>query len=117
MRGKVADFVNGTPGTGITPAYAGKSYDGKIVVDNPPGSPPPMRGKGQSSGGGGRRFGITPAYAGKRVRQRSCIPQPKDHPRLCGEKRHIQPCKISCLGSPPPMRGKVATGKWIDVRN
>ena len=106
MRGKVADFVNGTPGTGITPAYAGKSYDGKIVVDNPPGSPPPMRGKGQSSGGGGRRFGITPAYAGKRVRQRSCIPQPKDHPRLCGEKQNCCISSISALGSPPPMRGK-----------
>ena len=113
MRGKVADFVNGTPGTGITPAYAGKSYDGKIVVDNPPGSPPPMRGKGQSSGGGGRRFGITPAYAGKRVRQRSCIPQPKDHPRLCGEKDSENWANDPQMGSPPPMRGKAYMGNDI----
>ena len=46
-----------------------------------------MRGKGQSSGGSGRRVGITPAYAGK---------SNHDH----GRHRYQ-------AGSPPPMRGKV----------
>ena len=45
-----------------------------------------MRGKGQSSGGSGRRVGITPAYAGKSPHVRDWRTTKKDHPRLCGEK-------------------------------
>ena len=45
-----------------------------------------MRGKGQSSGGGGRRVGITPAYAGKSSAAGGGYGQRRDHPRLCGEK-------------------------------
>ena len=50
---------------------------------------------------------ITPAYAGKslkrRMRQFGC----QDHPRLCGEKRHLHRIRGIPPGSPPPMRGKV----------
>ena len=50
---------------------------------------------------------ITPAYAGKS----EIVPRfengIKDHPRLCGEKEILQGGDEKCMGSPPPMRGKV----------
>ena len=69
----------------ITPAYAGKSYfhehsphknqdhprlcGEKLLIQRVllcfPGSPPPMRGKGNTGDTYTRQFGITPAYAGK----------------------------------------------------
>ena len=55
-----------------------------------------------------RRLGITPAYAGKSIRTRSPAPYTKDHPRLCGEKHVFLDRKRLYMGSPPPMRGKVA---------
>ena len=51
---------------------------------------------------------ITPAYAGKRAVPVILYRRDWDHPRLCGEKFHrLCFCKRH-LGSPPPMRGKVA---------
>ena len=51
--------------------------------------------------------GITPAYAGKRPRVLTTAAAGQDHPRLCGEKS-VQFMRVpACLGSPPPMRGKV----------
>ena len=52
---------------------------------------------------------ITPAYAGKRLETASLIVRNQDHPRLCGEKSHFVKCSRSFTGSPPPMRGKVAS--------
>ena len=91
---------------GITPAYAGKSYQRlrhfPACRDHPrlcgeksrnrhrncaaAGSPPPMRGKASE-----------------------CFPvdkQNKDHPRLCGEKLKHVGKRPARTGSPPPMRGK-----------
>ena len=52
--------------------------------------------------------GITPAYAGKsRVREQR-FHDVLDHPRLCGEKEMKSSPMSSPIGSPPPMRGKVA---------
>ena len=34
-----------------------------------------------------------------------------DHPRLCGEKLPAISLDTYTLGSPPPMRGKVAVGR------
>ena len=52
---------------------------------------------------------ITPAYAGKsRCRCRSSA-SPKDHPRTCGEKGTSCQRMMVCEGSPPHMRGKVAS--------
>ena len=85
MRGKVVDGDEITICTGITPAYAGKSYEidalAKSIQDhprlcgekvkiclfgnNPSGSPPPMRGKGWQVYFKFPCIGITPAYAGK----------------------------------------------------
>ena len=112
----------------ITPAYAGKS---KIFVinevggwDHPRlcgekrkcrkigvlslGSPPPMRGKVQFYHKTTPFIGITPAYAGKSARLLQCQGSSRDHPRLCGEKSFTPLCESLYIGSPPPMRGKVA---------
>ena len=86
MRGKADPELRQTPSGGITPAYAGKSDSGGDMYpqrrDHPrlcgekawdihsapclPGSPPPMRGKGNQNRFDDVCFGITPAYAGKR---------------------------------------------------
>ena len=68
-----------------------------------------MRGKGQSSGGSGRRIGITPAYAGKSAARQPVQTLQRDHPRLCGEKPKDGTAKAANAGSPPPMRGKEAS--------
>ena len=85
MRGKVASEKTLLIGTGITPAYAGKSLcllrQKDDVWDHPRlcgekmlwgrwnlyilGSPPPMRGKGVRLTASGVYGRITPAYAGK----------------------------------------------------
>ena len=90
----------------ITPAYAGKSMElsSNIMVskDHPrlcgekknglsiilwgTGSPPPMRGKGQTSTVFVESEGITPAYAGKSSRIANIRAASEDNPRLCGEK-------------------------------
>ncbi len=106
MRGK--DFPNRFPTLTdrITPAYAGKRFGKCSVVclcqDHPRlcgekpktsasnaillGSPPPMRGKGDTRQDDGAGAGITPAYAGKSPQSLYDAAQERDHPRLCGEK-------------------------------
>ena len=95
MRGKVVEFFSGLISCGITPAYAGKRtsfiFFQNVAQDHPRvcgektlmrfvlfavwGSPPRMRGKGNSRGILQRAIGITPAYAGKRLkRSRSTVP-------------------------------------------
>ena len=86
MRGKGTGAVGDRLLQGITPAYAGKSFqhmssfiacrdhprlcgEKRIVSANPDcvmGSPPPMRGKGTPCKYPVRAHRITPAYAGKR---------------------------------------------------
>ena len=86
MRGKASCLYFRVPLTGITPAYAGKSYreryghhqgrdhpricgeksTRKRRTDSTLGSPPHMRGKVLSFVFRLNRDGITPAYAGKR---------------------------------------------------
>ena len=85
MRGKAFLVCQCDYSTGITPAYAGKSYQSPqciiIHMDHPRlcgekgsskglrgarwGSPLPMRGKAASASSGTISSGITPAYAGK----------------------------------------------------
>ena len=106
MRGKATVVDVPAKSVGITPAYAGKSYQllrmGYAVVDHPrvcgekldnttsatinQGSPPRMRGK--------VRLIL--------YNQCPC----KDHPRVCGEKYGEFYTVVSGLGSPPRMRGK-----------
>ena len=87
MRGKAARFLQFLPPAGITPAYAGKSFNQLEMSENRGdhprlcgekseavklyithlGSPPPMRGKDTILQQITVHSGITPAYAGKSV--------------------------------------------------
>ena len=106
MRGKALSRISCACCSWITPAYAGKShfleYKQNTNKDHPRlcgekgvfqtshdravGSPPPMRGKGNTGNIYAWQFGITPAYAGKRKYWKLGTPIEEDHPRLCGEK-------------------------------
>ena len=75
-----------------------------------------MRGKVQQ---GFRRFKhvrITPAYAGKRSSPMFASFPKRDHPRLCGEKLLRENGSVYEIGSPPPMRGKVQTSLFVNLR-
>ena len=106
MRGKVYDWDIKTLADGITPAYAGKSYNAILDLGSCTGSPPPMRGKDREVDKGRNGRGITPAYAGKSFFDSKFSPPHRDHPRLCGEKYNIRSIYGTRQGSPPPMRGK-----------
>ena len=136
MRGKVCVVVPVGVVTGITPAYAGKSLVFRLIIpflrDHPrlcgekrtlfsrlfhvSGSPPPMRGKAKRAMTSLQKSGITPAYAGKSVDGISHIYGVQDHPRLCGEKRHLMQAQCLTQGSPPPMRGKVAGTRSVGFK-
>ena len=127
MRGKAAHWRLRTVRGGITPAYAGKSGRGVLLLstfwDHPRvcgekfcyvpslynllGSPPRMRGKGHMVFQFFPAHGITPAYAGKSSHsgKRWCFLW--DHPRVCGEKQRKWMLRTFIRGSPPRMRGKV----------
>ena len=86
MRGKGKNRQSKFPHTGITPAYAGKSFlstsrafcnqdhprlcgeklEQTVQSMQAEGSPPPMRGKGNTNFIQRTALRITPAYAGKR---------------------------------------------------
>ena len=135
MRGKVPHLPAITSRARITPAYAGKSSvylpcsrgctdhprlcGEKIQMHRIPltvtGSPPPMRGKEMERCSHDAGVRITPAYAGKRYSHSCPSPCHRDHPRLCGEKCEMPSTAFLCLGSPPPMRGKVSFGVVEDI--
>ena len=126
MRGKACRRPRRGSPPGITPAYAGKRTGKRVAYagerDHPRlcgekplscrlsvphrGSPPPMRGKGVSTGDECSVIRITPAYAGKSSAASAQRLPRQDHPRLCGEKSFRIVCDKSLAGSPPPMRGK-----------
>ena len=106
MRGKGVQRDCPLVGMGITPAYAGKSQNGKATPphdwDHPRvcgekcgsiakcgshlGSPPRMRGKERQAWPASAAMGITPAYAGKSSHSMFRRSFAGDHPRVCGEK-------------------------------
>ena len=126
MRGKALPSMPPRPRSGITPAYAGKSYAGapkkQPKKDHPrvcgekglywshgslhTGSPPRMRGKGRCQARPRRHLRITPAYAGKSSTSGGGGTSTTDHPRVCGEKSLIYLGRQGENGSPPRMRGK-----------
>ena len=108
MRGKVKNALLDCSQGGITPAYAGKSKLADFDEDSGKGSPPRMRGKGGEAYLEKVGDGITPACAGKSPGSFSCRSGPRDHPRVCGEKRESWPTSTTAPGSPPRMRGKAA---------
>ena len=70
------------------------------------GSPPRVRGEGNSCVTGIIEFGITPACAGRRRTFDKCTYQREDHPRVCGEKGGEQDLGVYRQGSPPRVRGE-----------
>ena len=50
-----------------------------------------MRGKAINHLEATLSLGITPAYAGKSKTRQQSEQLPRDHPRLCGEKRQARP--------------------------
>ena len=110
----------------ITPAYTGKrvllTASEKKPKDHPRihgekllpaiwlscfwGSPPHTRGKEQRFLKIYQKFRITPAYTGKSVRGRWTFSDPKDHPRIHGEKKMTIGACCMEEGSPPHTRGK-----------
>ena len=112
--------------SGITPAWAGKRHINvyKVCVseDHPrvggeksrvaprsdpgTGSPPRGRGKDRRKPQIRGRKRITPAWAGKSHSILVFAPVSRDHPRVGGEKRHLDILRLHRLGSPPRGRGK-----------
>ena len=131
MRGKASTIPKSRSLSGITPAYAGKSYqtDNGDEKDpdhpricgekgfplgpdgSPLGSPPHMRGKADTPSRLEMSVGITPAYAGKRYRKDRTSFAEWDHPRICGEKHKRNYYRLNVTGSPPHMRGKAGVGR------
>ena len=72
-----------------------------------------MRGKGYEVKIFIARVRITPAHAGKRDTDEIEKNIIKDHPRTCGEKRKLLLHIVFHLGSPPHMRGKVSSLKFL----
>ena len=128
-RGKVDSLSRQLTGSGITPAWAGKSWPLRdihnLVWDHPRvggekfvrygykfpvgGSPPRGRGKVPETYRYVAGYGITPAWAGKSHLGVFCREPHRDHPRVGGEKRDTESREDSILGSPPRGRGKVKT--------
>ena len=108
MRGKAPfRFVVVACG-GITPAYAGKSIRTLRNSHHDQDHPRLCGEKTFASGVVASFAWITPAYAGKSPSAATFPRGCRDHPRLCGEKFSNCDEKTTCVGSPPPMRGKVA---------
>ena len=130
-RGKVDSLSRQLTGSGITPAWAGKSkeplkicekqedhprvggekLDLLAVVFSALGSPPRGRGKDVDWLGFNQFFRITPAWAGKSY---SCCPiftLSEDHPRVGGEKPKSKATQTNATGSPPRGRGKAPHGQ------
>ena len=93
-------------GTGDHPRVCGEKLSRLVYALSSQGSPPRMRGKVQPLGERGSQAGITPACAGKREFRSSPRWCPRDHPRVCGEKKTVNPKTDKRVGSPPRMRGK-----------
>ena len=73
-------------------------------------SPPRVRGKAKNRCRSCPLTRITPAYAGKSSELMQKSGTSGDHPRVCGEKKRLQPTITAQPGSPPRMRGKAASG-------
>ena len=126
MRGRDSGNYLTTPSSGITPAYAGKSFRQpphdvmrrdhprvcgeevrvQVHCDFHGGSPPRMRGRVDGLFLAFFHWRITPAYAGKRFLASVSVSSRRDHPRVCGEEAASKAIPSNGQGSPPRMRGR-----------
>ena len=129
MRGKLGQCGRSVADAGITPADAGKTsmkycrwkeeqdhprgcgenYLAAFQAVREQGSPPRMRGKLCRLHVGTLAHRITPADAGKTTCSVYICAGEKDHPRGCGENQRVRPFPRRLGGSPPRMRGKLAS--------
>ena len=91
---------------GDHPRVCGEKSSASSSVRLRHGSPPRVRGKAYGRGGRACYHRITPACAGKSFSILACLPEVKDHPRVCGEKSSGSIRTADELGSPPRVRGK-----------
>ena len=92
------------------PRGCGDKLSTVTAAISPLGSPPRMRGQGETFIQKTSTGRITPADAGTRAESRVPSNGCKDHPRGCGDKsRYPQRCR-ALRGSPPRMRGQGALG-------
>ena len=125
-RGKDLETDSPPSCSGITPAWAGKSFHWHSLPmfhwDHPrmggeklkrlrkayrgKGSPPHGRGKVYNCQVFCRTFRITPAWAGKSHPHVHLMIAVKDHPRMGGEKHTERRATVPGVGSPPHGRGK-----------
>ncbi len=107
MRGQASSRISIRLLPWITPRGCGD----KLVRISAPvsavGSPPRMRGQGDSGTAHTIYPGITPADAGTRCLDCRPMNQTGDHPRGCGDKPSGHCKKYRSGGSPPRMRGQV----------
>ena len=71
------------------------------------GSPPQVRGTGETGYVVEGYARITPAGAGNRNMLSQCFPRGQDHPRRCGEQAAAMITVMQMTGSPPQVRGIV----------
>ena len=76
------------------------------------GSPPRVRGKLKQATLFRMADRITPACAGKTDPRKNRLWGAEDHPRVCGENTRHWGCPVKSPGSPPRVRGKLAS--YID---
>ena len=78
------------------------------------GSPPRVRGEGNSSMKCRVHAGITPACAGRSWGDAVLVDVKQDHPRVCGEKKHRTAYTCRRWGSPPRVRGEEQRIKLLE---
>ena len=106
MRGKVIVVEDGLPGLGITPAYAGKSRQGRSAPDRPRDHPRTCGEKAVLLMCSCHSRGSPPHMRGKVWCTVSAMVSYRITPRTCGEKVCYSLYVVFQLGSPPHMRGK-----------
>ena len=109
MRGKGYTTAAESEENRITPAYAGKRWEGLKMAQDFEDHPRLCGEKQLPERHGQGWLRITPAYAGKSLYNTSnaiCI---QDHPRLCGEKQLTSSSGIQQIRITPAYAGKSAS--------
>ena len=106
MRGKVIVVEDGLPGLGITPAYAGKSRQGRSAPDRPRDHPRTCGEKAVLLMCSCHSRGSPPHMRGKVWCTVSAMVSYRITPRTCGEKAKCCTDALAIVDHPPHMRGK-----------
>ncbi len=88
-----------------------------IMVHLSWGSSPRMRGTPAVTEATNNTARIIPAYAGNTSFEATFLPDPWDHPRVCGEHSPQAQNLIIAVGSSPRMRGTLRMGVGAELFN